>query len=80
MKTVTARLDIEVFVDCPHCDNLIDLMREEDTGGYNHNEEGQVTSQALPSGDWSDAHKKFSIDDVECTECGGSFNVKELEW
>jgi hypothetical protein len=34
MKTVTARLDIEVFVDCPECNDLIDLLKEKDTNGY----------------------------------------------
>lgn len=80
MKTAAARLAIEVFVDCPHCDRLIDLMDEDDTGGYNHNDEGGVISQACPDGVWMDEHKHFEISDVECSECGGTFNVKGLQW
>lgn len=80
MKTVSARLDIEIFVNCPHCDYLIDLMKEEDTAGYDHNEEGHISSQAFPDGTWSQQHELFSVEDVKCTECGKSFNVKELEW
>lgn len=80
MKTVNARLDIEVFVDCPECDYMIDLLREDETAGYDHNEEGQVLTQACPNGYWSDAHKEFEVNNVECTQCGTKFNVRELEW
>jgi hypothetical protein len=80
MRTAIARLDIEVFVNCPHCDFMIDLMNSDDTSGYNHNEEGAVISQACPNGHWSEEHKGFSIDDVECTKCRNRFNVKELDW
>lgn len=80
MKTVEARLDIEVFVDCPHCGFFIDLMQESDTDDHNHNEEGLVIGQACPDGYWIDEHKKFEVNDVTCGECKGSFNVKGLEW
>lgn len=80
MKTTSARLDIEVFVDCPHCDYMIDLMKQEDTGGYDHNEEGFIISQACPDGVWIDEHKKFKVSDVMCSECGNTFNVKGLDW
>ena len=80
MKTTSARLSIEVVVDCPHCDHYIDLLDEDDTGGYNHNEEGNVISQALPNDDWTQEHKKFSVKNVECSECKESFNVERLEW
>jgi hypothetical protein len=80
MKTATARLDIEVFVDCPHCDHLIDLVKPEDTAGYDHNEEGYVLSQACPNGHWSEEHKNFEVEEVECSSCGNTFNVKGLDW
>jgi hypothetical protein len=80
METVTALLSIEVLVDCPHCDYMIDLMKGLDTGGYEHNEEGGVVSQACPDGCWSEKHESFSVENVKCSACGCSFNVKELEW
>lgn len=80
METTTARLDIEVLVDCPHCDYLVDLMKPDDTAGYDHNEEGWVLSQACPDGHWSEEHEKFEIENVECSNCGNTFNVKGLEW
>jgi hypothetical protein len=80
MTEVTARLDISVWVDCPHCDHMLDLLNETDTGGYDHNEEGHVLSQACPDGCWNEGHKSFEINDVECSNCNESFNVKELEW
>ena len=80
IKTVSASLDIEVWVDCPHCDNRINLMDADDTDGYDHNEEGHILKQACPDGYWSDSHEVFSVEDVTCTECKKDFNVKELEW
>ncbi|MDB4261442.1 hypothetical protein N9878_01105 [bacterium] len=80
MEEATARLDIEVFVDCPHCGNFIDLMRDSDTNGYDHNEEGLVLEQACPDGYWIDEHKKFEVSNVTCSECKKDFNVKGLEW
>lgn len=80
MKEASARLDIEIFVNCPHCDYMIDLLREEDTSGYNHNDEGHVITQACPDGYWYEEHKKFEIDEVQCSNCSGVFNVRALEW
>ena len=76
MTEVMARLDIELFVDCPKCDHLIDLLNQKDTAGYDHNEEGRVLTQACPDGYWTDEHKKFSVKNVECSKCGSQFNVK----
>ena len=80
MKTVSARLDIEIWVDCPECDTLINILDERDTSGHNHNEEGHILSQATPDGSWYDKHKEFEVDDVKCSVCEHEFNVKELEW
>lgn len=80
MDTVSARLDIQVYVDCPNCDNLIDLLDEADTDGVAHNEEGYVLSQACPEGQWIDGHKKFEVEDVTCTNCKHDFTVRTLEW
>ena len=80
METVRADLEIEVNVNCPKCDILINLLDERDTSKHNHNEEGQVMTQACPDGHWSEEHEKFSIDNVTCSECGETFNVAGLGW
>ncbi|WP_067584739.1 hypothetical protein [Endozoicomonas ascidiicola] len=80
MKTASARLSIDVFVDCPHCDRQINLMDTDDTNGYNHNEEGYVISQACPDGAWIDEHDKFEVEEVTCSECEKTFDVKGLGW
>ncbi len=80
METVSARLNIEARVDCPYCEHLIDLMCEEDTDGYDHDDEGRVIKQAIPEGHWHEEHRKFTVDDVVCTNCKGVFNVKEIDW
>ena len=80
MRTTNASLCIQVLVECPHCEEAIDLMDEDTTNGTNHNEEGQVTSQTCPDTHWHVEHPKFSIEHVTCSECKNTFNVKELEW
>lgn len=80
MKTATARLCIEVYVECPHCNYTIDLLDETDTCDYNHDEDGHVISQACPDGSWTDEHKRFSVKDVRCSHCKKRFNVAGLEW
>lgn len=80
MDTVSARLDIQVYVDCPNCESLIDLLEEKDTDGVAHNDEGRVLRDACPDGLWSDSHEQFELEDVTCTECKYTFNVKTIEW
>lgn len=79
--SVIARLYISVFVDCPNCEHMIDLMNPQDTSGYDHNDCGEVLKQACPSdGHWSEEHEEFRVDDVKCTACGHEFDVKEMDW
>jgi len=81
MKYVIASLHIAVDVNCPHCDHQLDLLNENDTGGRHHNDDGAVIRQACPiDGYWCDSHKNFEVDDVECSSCHKSFNVKGLDW
>ena len=80
LKTVTASLCIEVNVDCPHCDSMIDIMRESETDGYDHNEEGLVLSQACPDGCWHTRHEEFEVRNVTCGQCKKDFDVKGLDW
>jgi len=80
MKTAKARLDIQVFVNCPHCDALLNLLDENDTNGVAHNDCSDILKEACPSGTWSDSHDKFELDNVTCSECKGEFNVRQMEW
>ncbi len=79
-KVVSASLNIEVLAHCPHCNFTVNLMDEEDTCGYYHNDEGGVIKQACPDGYWLDKHKAFSVEGVTCGDCKKDFDVKELEW
>ena len=82
MKTVTAKLIIEVLVNCPGCDYMIDLMNEDETNNVNLNDESHILKQACPvnGNHWSDEHEKFEVDEVTCSICKCEFNVKGLEW
>jgi len=77
-KTVIARLDIEIFVECPNedCENLINLLDEGDTDGTLHDEDSALIRQVFSDASYVD----FECDDVVCSRCKTEFNVKELEW
>jgi len=77
--TVPATLSIQMYVDCPNedCGNYIDLLDEKDTDGVAHNDDGYLLRQMFPrNGDNSD----FECEEVTCSQCKTTFNVKELEW
>jgi len=79
IETVAARLSIEMYVDCPNseCGYLIDLLDEKDTDGYYHDDCGDLLKQMFPS---NAEHADFKCEDVTCSQCKTTFNVKELEW
>ena len=79
IETVEARLCIQMFVTCPNdeCGNYIDLLDERDTDGTMHDDESLLLRQMFPSnGD----HEDFECEDVTCSQCKTTFNVKGLEW
>ena len=80
LKTVGARLNIVVFVDCPKCDFGIDLLNPRYTNGIDHNDCGYVLEQALGDGDLSKNCETFEVEEVTCTKCKTEFNVKGVEW
>jgi hypothetical protein len=69
-----AKLDIRLHVDCPECEEFIDLF---DITGLN--DEGELIDQVCPTGNWSDAHREFEIE-VKCPACDQNFKVKGVEW
>jgi len=77
MKTVEARLGIQMFLDCPECGYLIDLLQEEDTDGTSHNDDGNLLRQMFP--DYG-TNADFECDEVVCKSCKTEFNVRGLEW
>jgi hypothetical protein len=79
-KEVSARLDIEVFVDCPECDFMLDLLNPGDVSGRELNEDGRILSQACGDGCWTDNHESFEIDNITCSHCKATFNVRKIEW
>ena len=79
METVTATLSIDIYVDCPNeeCGNYINLLRKKDTDGVEHDGDSRLIRQVLPS---HGSHDDFECEDVTCSECKTTFNVKALEW
>ena len=79
METVSASLQITMMVDCPNeeCGAYIDLLDERDTSGQDCNEDGYLMRQMFPK---HGSHDDFECEEVTCTQCKTTFNVKELEW
>jgi len=79
METVEARLDIEMFVACPNedCQFYINLLEERDTNGTMHDDDSFLLRQMFPS---NGSHDDFECEDVTCSKCKTTFNVKGLEW
>ena len=78
-KKVDARLSIQIYVDCPHCELGIDLFDAFDAEGVTLDGEGFVSLQAFPDGAWGGKNwESFSVEDVRCSRCGKSFDVKGL--
>ena len=80
METVSATLSVDIYADCPNeeCGNYINLLREKDTDGVEHDEDSRLLRQVFPSNGAS--HDDFECDEVTCSECKTTFNVKSLEW
>ena len=77
IKTVQATLSIKIDVECPWCNELIDLLDEKETNDFNHDEESALLEQIFPEyGDRTD----FMCDDVTCSKCKTTFNVRKLDW
>lgn len=79
LQTVAATLSIEMYVDCPNdeCGNYINLLNEDDTDGTAHDDDGYLLRQMFPR---NGSNSDFECEDVTCSQCKTTFNVKELEW
>lgn len=74
MSGVQAELNIELNVNCPHCDADFDLF-EIDDGRLN--EEGWLIQQACPNGYWGEKHEQFKTV-VKCPECRESIEINGI--
>lgn len=75
METVEGYLEIEVNVECPHCEEYLNLFDEDK---FEHlNEEGRLHKKVL-LGD------RFGDDDfneeIKCPECKKEFKVNRVWW
>jgi C4-type Zn-finger protein len=72
----TPTLTIQLNVDCPHCEEYIDLLAHD----MGMNDEGEIISQTCPKdGHWTDSHKEFD-EEVKCPECGKTFRCEGIDW
>lgn len=77
IEVVSARLDIEIFANCPSCDYMIDLLNEKETNDEYLNDDGALLRQVWPK---NGSHDDFECESVTCSRCKTEFTVKSLEW
>ena len=74
MKKTDAQINIQVNVDCPHCERFIDLLDAEIYSKLN--EDGHLYVRLF--GD------KFGCDDfneiIACPECKKDFKIESVLW
>ena len=75
-ETVAATLAIQLTIECPHCEDYIDLMGD---NIENLNDEGYISKQCLPDGCWHTQHEEFD-EKVECPFCEKEIHIKEIHW
>lgn len=70
MKKVEASWSISCFVDCPGCDNQIDLMDERDSG---------LDPECRPWPGIDPRQADLGIE-LRCKKCGSEFIVDSIEY
>ena len=71
----TATLRIELYVECPHCENVFDLLTDTSL-----NDDGYLIKQAISDDRWAIPAEDRIECEPECPQCETVFNVKGLEW
>ncbi len=64
-------MNLSLFVDCPHCDEQIDLTSQ------TYNDESQITRHIFSDGLWQ---KALDGEFVECEHCGKNIELGEIEY
>lgn len=72
MKT-SASISIQVYVDCPHCDNFFDLL---DDSQDIYVEKSDIMVAAFQD-EWGCDNAEI---DVKCPECEKMFIVESIFW
>lgn len=69
----SARISIEVYVNCPHCDNFFDLL---DDSQDIYVEKSDIMTASFQD-DWGCDNAEI---DVKCPECETMFIVESIVW
>jgi DNA-directed RNA polymerase subunit RPC12/RpoP len=73
MKQVKISIHFNLYVECPHCDEVFDLLAMDD------NDEGFWTGKFR---DWINNEKDAEIltEDVQCPHCDNRVDLKDMEY
>lgn len=73
MKSAVASISIEVYVNCPNCDEFFDLLDD----SLDHEVEKSDIMIAAFQDEWGCKDAEI---EVKCPECEKKFIVNEIEW
>lgn len=71
MKKADAVISIHIFVDCPYCENTIDLfdLQHLCDDGYIYS---QLLGENFGKSNWNEV--------IECPDCKENFIIENVEW
>lgn len=72
MKKIDANISISILVECPYCENVIDLMNDQhlQDDGYIYNQ--LLNNEGFGKENWNEQ--------IECNECGKEFIIENVWW
>lgn len=76
MKTVEGRFDYQLYVECPGCNELLNVLHEKDMSGDAHDDDNALTQPLLTNKNWDD----IEVDKMKCYRCGEVFNMKGVDY
>jgi len=74
MKKTEATLSINLYVNCPYCDEYFDMFDIDYL-----TDEGQLYKASISDHAFESEHEGFDFD-VECPNCEKEFNVNSVCW
>jgi len=67
MEKINAELHARLWIECPNCDEDIDLFEDDPDGVY---------TVPVFNNSWDDLKEE----EVYCPKCGHEFQIKEIVW
>lgn len=78
MNNTTAQVSFNLYLRCPHCKQLLDLMDEDDVDEFAVMDGGSSTAVKIIKRWFNNA--PYEVESGICQHCNGTFEVERVEW